>query len=621
MPIFYEHDHLGWGFANMHVLDVGGVGVSGYAPGARDVYQEGLRFPPVRIIRDGKISSEWEDFIAANVRAPGPVLNDIRSMIAANNTASRKLKEIVDEFGRERYEEFCEINKDLTEQVFRDRISRIPDGVYETIGWNEFDGHEGPDQLLEIRLSLEVDGTDLRFKYSGVPQVDAFINSARGAMEGATMTAILLMLAYGDLPITGGIWRPVEVDLGEPGTIVNSVPPAPVSNAHSEVGMRCTRLCKQVLSQALSLSDDPVLRSRVAGETQDGFPAVNLFGPNQHGGTSVIFYMDSVTGQGGGAQGVIDGQDAYGCSCMSGCGLPTIEGHEASDPVLFLWRRLLPNSGGPGQFRGGQALEEAFVLRYVDRMGGPGMNACAQCPPRGFGGGYPASTGNFYPIRGSNVEALFAAGDVPLLSNIEGNVEPMRSKVTHMVLNRHDVLILTSGGGGGVGDPLLRDPDTVAADMRDGYVSRAHGDGVYGVVLNEDSELDEQGTAARRQAIRHERIGGEPTSELRPPEAAGAAVVLDQSDGRAEWRCGHCGTALGEGNWREEGAVLRESLIVERYAEFDMYVRGRREPPNVTLREYYCPACAGALGVDVATDELDEALAAPRLGVTAVTTG
>jgi N-methylhydantoinase B len=78
MPTFYQGEHLGWSFSNMHVLDIGGVGISGYAPGAHDVYQEGLRFPPVRIIRDGAIDNEWEHFIAANVRAPGPVLNDIR---------------------------------------------------------------------------------------------------------------------------------------------------------------------------------------------------------------------------------------------------------------------------------------------------------------------------------------------------------------------------------------------------------------------------------------------------------------------------------------------------------------------------------------------------------------
>ena len=611
MPMFYGDEHLGWGFANMHVLDVGGVGVSGYAPGARDVYQEGIRFPPIRIIRNGAIDSEWEQFIAANVRAPGPVLNDIRSMIAANNTGARKLKEIVDEFGIERYRDFCKINKDLTEEVFRERISRIPDGVYETIDWTEFDGHEGPDQLLELRLTLEVDGSDLRFSYTGVPQIDAFVNSAKGPMYGQTMTGILTMLAYGDLPVNGGIWRPVHVDLGEPGSIVNSEPPAPVSNAHSETGMRAAKMTKEVLNQALALSEDPVLRSRVAGQTQDGFPGVNLFGPNQHGGVSVIFYVDNATGQGGGAQTIHDGQDAYGCTCMSACGLPDIEGHEAADPVLFLWRRLIPNSGGPGQFRGGQALEQSFALHYTDQMAGPGFNACAEVPPRGTGGGYPASTGNFYPVRETNVAKLLEAGSLPLEHTLEGKKEPTRSKITHMVINRDDVLVLTSGGGGGVGDPLLRKPELVAADVAAGYVTANHASTVYGVVVGDGGEVDEDASAKRRGEIRRDRIGEDPGKELAQPPSVGVSVTLN---GGSSWSCGYCGSEVGSNgeNWRE-GAVAKESTLSDRYAEMEMNVRSRKEPPQVTLREYFCPACAGVLGTDVTTEGL-EVLAPARVG-------
>ena len=167
MPTFYGDEHLGWSFANMHVLDVGGVGISGYAPGAHDVWQEGMRFPPVQIIRDGAIDAQWEKYIAANVRAPGAVLNDIRSMVSANNTATGKLTQIVDEFGLEAHRQYCEINKDLSEQVLRERIALLPDGVYEAVDWNEFDGHDGPDMLLELRCRLEVDGTDLRFHLLG----------------------------------------------------------------------------------------------------------------------------------------------------------------------------------------------------------------------------------------------------------------------------------------------------------------------------------------------------------------------------------------------------------------------------------------------------------------------
>jgi N-methylhydantoinase B len=615
MPTFYGDEHLGWSFANMHVLDVGGVGISGYAPGAHDVWQEGMRFPPVRIIRDGAIDEEWEKYIAANVRAPGPVLNDIRSMISANNTATRKLAQIIDEFGLEAHRQYCEINKDLSEQVLRERIAKLPDGVYEAVDWNEFDGHDGPDMLLELRCRLEVDGSDLRFHFSGVPQIDAFVNSTEGPMFGQAMTGLMTVLVYGDLPVNGGLWRPITVELGEPGTIVNAVPPAPVSNAHSEVGMRACKLAKDVLVQAMSLSEDATLRGRVSGQHQDGFPGNALFGNNQHGGVSVVFYPDNAIGSGGGAQTIGDGQDCYGLTCTTGGGIPDIENHEGADPVLFLWRRLVANSGGPGQMRGGQSLDQAYAIHYSDRMAGPGFNACAQVPPHGAGGGYPGCAGTFFPIRQSNVAELIEQGLMPTMERVHGRVEAVRSKVTHLDLQRGDVFVATAGGGAGIGDPLFREPEKVVQDVRNGYVSAAHAREIYGV-LTDGEHLDAPATDARRAQIRRERIGEDPARVAQLPPSVGISMARSQTG----WTCASCEEQLApaDGNWRTR-AVLREQPLAERYEQLEMLVRDRTESPRVHIREYFCPGCAAALGVDVATEDLDvlPAAQALRLGATA----
>ncbi|MCW2954932.1 MAG: hypothetical protein JWQ48_4102 [Conexibacter sp.] len=610
MPTFYDGEHLGWSFANMHVLDVGGVGISGYAPGAHDVWQEGMRFPPIQIIREGAIDPQWEAYIAANVRAPGAVLNDIRSMVAANNTATGKLNQIIDEFGLENHRKYCEINKDLSEQVLRERIARIPDGVYEAVDWNEFDGHEGPDRLLELRCRLEVDGTDLRYSYSGVPQIDAFVNSTRGPMFGQAMTGLMTVLVYGDLPVNGGLWRPIRVDLGEEGTIVNSVPPAPVSNAHSEVGMRACKLSKDVLCQAMALSEDPVIRARIAGQHQDGFPGNALFGTNQHGGVSVIFYPDNAIGSGGGGQTINDGQDAYGLTCTTGGGIPDIENHEGADPVLFLWRRLVANSGGPGQMRGGQSLDQAYAIHYGDVMAGPCFNACAQVPPHGVGGGYPGSSGTFFPVRDSNVSKLIAEGTMPTRERLDGRTEVVRSKLTHIALERGDVFVATAGGGAGLGDPLLREPARVAADVVAGYVTAGHARAIYGVVLDGENAVDADATAGRRAEIRRERIGGEPAKQQAAPPSIGVSLARDDE----AWSCASCEERLADvgGNWRD-GAVGSERPIAERYDELEMIVRDRKEAPRVMVREYFCPGCAASLGVDVATEGLETLPAASAL--------
>ncbi len=609
MPTFFEDELLGWSFANMHVLDVGGVGVSGYAPGAHDVFQEGLLFPPVRIIREGKIDSEWEHYIAANVRAPGEVLNDIRSMIAANNTASRKLEQIVSEYGVDRHREFCEINKDLSEQVIRDRISRMPDGTYEAVDWQHWDGHDGPDLLLELRLRLEVEGSDLRFFYTGEPQIDAFVNSTMGPMFGQAMTGLMTLMVYGDLPVNGGLWRPINVDVGEPGTIVNALPPAPVSNAHSEVGMRACKLAKDVLCQAFAASDDAELRSRIGGQHTDGFPGNALFGTNQYGGVSVIFYPDGAIGGGGGAQTIHDGQDTYGLTCTTGGGIPDVEDHEGADPVLFLWKRLRPNSGGPGESRGGQALDTAYAIHYSDLMAGPGFNSLSDVPPHGFGGGFPGATGLYSKVVDTNISELLSQGLLPTRERFEGTEERVRQHITHMKLERDNLFGMLSGSGGGLGDPLLREPERVARDVRDDYVTADHARVIYGVVVDENGELDADATTERRQEIRRERIGGEPQKELGPRKSI--AVSIEIEDGA--WTCASCSENLGDAgsNWRET-AVLVERPVEDRFAELDMHVRHRAEPPPVMIREHYCPGCAACLGVDIAVPDL-EMLPAPKL--------
>jgi len=602
MPMFHQQDHVGWGFVNMHILDIGGAGMGGIAPSAHDVYAEGLRFPAIRAIRDGAIEPEWGSFISSNVRAPGPVLNDVRSMIAANNVGNRKLNEIIDHVGRDRYEEYCAVNKDISERVLRDRIERIPDGSYTAVEWVEFDGHEGPDQLLEMGLEMEVAGSDLRFTYSGVAQIDGFVNAGMGAMWGQVATALLTTLGYGDLPVNGGLWRPIEIALGDPGTIVNATAPAPVSNGHVEAGMRACKLARDVLGQALALSDDPVLRGRIGAKAHDGPPVAGLFGGNQHGGTSVVFYLDNAAGIGGGAQTIGDGQDIYGCTCMTGCGLTDLEAHEAADPLLFLWRTILANSGGPGQYRGGQGMEQAFSLAHVQRMAGPTFTACTEVPASGIGGGFPGAGSTTYAVRVTNVQQLLAEGRVVLPGRLKGRTDDLRNKVGHLVLGRDDVLVIAGGGGGGLGDPLLRDAGRVATDVRDGYITRGHATAAYGVVLDDQGGADLAATAERRMAIRTERLGTAPSNELVAPATPGVSVLRAAASGA--WSCASCRTQLAAAGeaWRG-AATVKLNTIAGRFAELEMLVRPRSEPPQVIIREHYCPACAASLAVDVIADD------------------
>ena len=198
----------------------------------------------------------------------------------------------------------------------------------------------------------------LRFDFgTDQPQVEAFVNGTKASVLGQTMTALLVRFAY-DIPVNAGIWRPLTIDVGPPGTIINSTPPAPVSCSHMETGMRISKLVSSVLSQACRASAHPELQGRAAGQGADGFAGMSLWGINQYDKEDVILFMDACLGIGGGAQSVGDGQDGYGCTCMLGCGLPAVEIHESQHAITFLWRRIATNSAAPA---GGEAAKDSTM--------------------------------------------------------------------------------------------------------------------------------------------------------------------------------------------------------------------------------------------------------------------
>ncbi|GAA1009871.1 N-methylhydantoinase [Acrocarpospora pleiomorpha] len=611
-PIFRTDqgdDLVGWAFSNVHLLDVGGSGVSGIAPSALSMYEEGLRLPAVRAIRDNRLDEVWAGYIAANVRAPEAAMNDIRSMLAANNTGVQTMRRIIDAYGAERHHEFAGIGKDLTENLLRARIASLPDGRYESVEFIEFDGH-GVDRLVEVRAAVIVDGSDLRFELRGDPQVDAFVNSGRGSSYGSVMVTILTMLGYGDLPYNAGVWRPLHIDLGEPGSVINPTEPAPVSLGHAEAGTRVTTAVRQALNQALALSADPVVRSRVAGIPNDSTNIAGLFGVADSGAPAVLFYMDGAAGLGGPAQTVGDGQDAFGMSMMSGCGMPDAELYESTDPVLFLWRRLHVNSAGPGQTRGGLGTDRAYVLRGADSVSGFNTTVLRERPAVGTGGGAPASAGNQYPVRQSGVDELMARGVQPLsVEQLAGEIDMIRAKDGRFTLYRHDTFRTIGGGGSGLGDPLLRDPEAVGRDVYDGYLTRGHAEAAYGVVTGDDGVVDTAATVERREQIRARRLGVPPAVPLRPPADPGVSVRPDES----HWRCGHCRHPLcdRDGDWRAEGTVTHVEPVADWAAAREMAVYARTAEPRILVTEHYCPNCAAALHTDVLPEGVT--YASPRL--------
>lgn len=610
MPFFHAGELIGWGYVNEHVLDAGGSAVSGFAPGAHDNFSEALNFNAVRVVQDGRINPEWEAFIANNVRLPRIVLNDIRSMIAANNAGQRRLVRMIDDIGLSRFRELNEVAKDLSERALGDLIRRLPDGTYDSQDWVEYDSR-GNQELHEVACRLVVDGDAMTIQFRGAAQTDSFINGAWPAVVGQSWSTLLSQLCY-DIPVNAGLWRPVTFDLGPKGSIVNSVPPAPVTQSHMETGMRINKMLIDVLSQACSFSDDPVVAGRIAGQPCQNLAFFTSFGIDlRSGGPTVAFPVSLGQPCGGGAQTVADGLDTYAAQCMCGCNTPDVEMEETAQPGIILWRRVARDTAGAGIHRGGMGVAGAMAIVHSEFMTGGAYNNCAIVPPRGAAGGYPAAAGNWELYTETNVLELLAQGLWPTEDLLRGTKMEEPAKTGQLVLRRGDVFAVVNGGGGGVGDPLLRDPAAVAKDVRDGYVSPELAADLYGIMLDEQDMANPAGTVQRRAELRTQRLGFAPPNT---PDADGSVFApLRMVDGH--WGCALCGQDLGDAaeNWRA-CAVTAERKVSERYHELRSQVRERVSGEPVVMRENFCPGCATSLAVDV-TLAGSEPVPASRIGV------
>jgi N-methylhydantoinase B len=600
MPFFFDDALVAWGYVNEHVLDIGGSAVSGFALGAYDSFSETLAFPGTRIVQNGRIDPGWERFIANNVRLAPTVLNDIRSMIAANNAGRRRLESMLSEIGIVRFDGLNEEAKRLSEQAVRARISLVRDGTYDSTDWVEFDAR-GVEELHEVTTRLIVDGDELTLQFRGGPQTDCFINGAVPAMLGQSWTTMLAQLFY-DIPVNAGIWRPVHFDLGPEGTIVNAIAPAPVSMSHIQTGMRVNKMLNDVFSQACSLSSDPLVASRVEGQPAQNQTYFTAFGIDRRSGApTVAFPMSVGMAAGGPAQTTSDGLEVYAATCMNGCDMPDVEVEETSQPGMILWRRIARDTGGAGLYRGGLGVSTCLAILHCDRMAGGAYTNTTYVPPRGAAGGYPGAAGKAVLLRDTNIVDLLERGEYPTEEAVRGRDERGPAQTASLIFERGDVYTVVHGGGGGVGDPLRRDPELVRADIEAGAVSAEAARDIYGVVVV-DGLVDRPATEQRRHRARVTLLGREPARTVRD----GATPFAPLATVAGRWQCTACGQDLGDvaDNWRR-AAVTREAEISERFAQLRLNVRKRVQREPVVLRENLCPGCGSSLAVDVALQGSD----------------
>jgi N-methylhydantoinase B len=521
-PVFIEDRLFCWVINSLHSYDVGGSQPGSFCTDAEDIYSDPVPMPPLRLVRDGKLLDDVMHSIVRRSRQPYLLGLDLRSQVAGCEVARRRLTELVGRYGAPTVKAVMRGIITGSEKAFVDRLRQIPDGEWREEGFIEV-AKPGDRGIYKHVLSLCKEGDTLTWRNEGSDPQTGSIAIPFVAWKGAILEAIAPSFLHDQLFAVGGALRHMDFR-PTPATMTCAQYPAAVSISPA-VGLIYTQsLAIRVVARMLSAAPDELRRQAMAAPANAQYPISTIFGVNQKGDPYGTIVMDSFS-FGIGAMATRDGVDMSGVPWDPMMTCPNVEEEEEEFPVLYLWRRELPDSGGPGQWRGGNVGHAAFIPYGAEEIGHSTASSGLALPPGvGAFGGYPGCTSQFRFVRDSDVREQWKAGRMPKsIDEISGTTEYMTGREPGAVQRREDVYEIRWAGSAGWGDPCERVPALVAQDVREGHASPEVAFEVYGVVLDASGAVDVAATERRREEIRRERIAAG-----RPVAGASAAAGASQ---------------------------------------------------------------------------------------------
>jgi N-methylhydantoinase B len=451
-----------------HALDIGGRGLSA---DSREVFEEGLFIPVLKLYDAGAPVEPVFEFLRANVRTPEEVLGDVHSQVVGNEVGGRQLVSFLDEFGLPDIEELSDAIIERTERAMRARIAALPDGDYRY--GLEIDGFDAP---VRIAVTVRVQGDELTVDYAGTsPAVDRGINVALNYTAGYTTYGVKCAISP-DVPNNEGSFRPVTVSAPD-GCILNAPYPCAIGGRH---------LVGHFLPSAVFGALADALPERVIAPGADALWDTQIFGEDPRTGRRFTYVWFSAGGTG--ALATKDGLSAT--AFPSGIAGVPAEVIETLSPVVVKRRELRQDSGGPGEFRGGLGQTLELAVQGERPFMFSGLYERIDHPAPGLHGGGPGGAGALGANRPEI--GLSAKARVPL---------PAGTEIT-----------LGLPGGGGYGPPSQRDPARVLADVRDGYVSLERARRDYGVAIDPERMIVLDEETARLRARIAEEVDADPGS-------------------------------------------------------------------------------------------------------------
>lgn len=468
-PVFYGEDIVGLVATIAHHVDVGGA-TPGSIGLSREIYEEGLIIPAVLAVQGGRFDERILKMIAANVHSAQETTGDLRAQVAGLNIGVRRTIELIERSGLAAFQSACESILDYTERRVRDAIGEIPQGVYRSEGFLDDDGFSA--EPIRVSLSITVGTDSVLFDLAGSDQQRPGPINATYGMTLAGCAYALRALIQSDLPTNDGFYRVLEVR-APAGTVVNAKAPAAIG-AGWETALRVCETAFQAFAE--------VIPERICAGSKGTICNVMFGGFNPRSSRYFAYYEAQAGGYGG--RGEKDGIDAIQPHGQNTENSP-VEELEANYPVRIVRYAIIPDSEGAGRFRGGVGVRRDYTFES-----GVTFSVIADRRthrPQGVAGGGEALGSRFERNPGTPAA-------VSLPSKFSVQLEP------------GDVFSVQTGGGGGFGDPLDREPDSVLADVLAGKVSVERAVNAYGVVvLLASTDVDQAATRDRRESMRNKR--------------------------------------------------------------------------------------------------------------------
>jgi len=483
-PMFVDGELFLFPVVRAHWGDVGGMSPGSLSGRVTEIYQEGVRIPPIRIYERGRPNEAALELIFANMRGPREREGDFRAMIGTCRKAAERVEALLVRYRRPTLQAVIRELLDRAEQRMIRRIRELTPGRYAYEAYLE----GGRDRLepLRVRATVTIEADCITVDLAGTSPQTAGPTNVGPAMAPTGAFTILKSFLDPGGEINSGAFRPLRV-LAPEGTVVNAQRPAPCG------GMVEVKYCvESAVMGALARA----IAGKVTGDLKGGGNHCYVGGPTPGRLGAFIFYEYPAAGTGAYEGG--DGNNAVRAFTESDITtIQPVEAIEQKYPLRVERCELRVGSGGPGRWRGGLGLVREVRVLAPDTQ----LSVLAEkgvLPPYGVCGGGAGATNRFYVRR----------------DDVDIQPSPLPGKVSGYPLAVGDLVIMETSGGGGYGDPLDRDPAKVALDVAEGVISRAVADSAYGVVFNGNGP-DETATRERRRQLGTARV----EVELHPTEA------------------------------------------------------------------------------------------------------